>query len=199
MAVIIRTSARVTGLSADPQLLTQWYLPSTVGGSNTDATNCLAHFRTIWNTAAAKMATGSQITYDPSVIAMEATTGVLTGAWVGTTPAVSNGAGGTAPLPLQTQGLITWATGQVFNGRRLKGRVFVPGPDEADNISAQAVPSGSYIAQLNFMITAMLAAVTGGSLPVVWHRPSPGGSNGGHGAITGGVASPTWASQRKRR
>ena len=199
MAVIIRTVGRVFGASVDPYFLSQWYLPSTVGGSNTDATNCLAHFRTIWNTLAAKMFTGSQIVYDPSVIAMEATTGVLTGAWVGTTPAVSNGAAGANALPYQTQGMITWATGQIFNGRRLRGRVFVPCPDEGDNVTNAGVPSSSYTAQLGFAITAMTTAVTGGSLPVVWHRPTPGGSNGGHGAITGGVGSTTWACQRKRR
>src|SRR4029450_11685780 len=150
MAVITRTVARVNGPSAAPYFLSQWYLPATAGGSNTDATNCLAHFRTIWNTLAAKMFTGTQITYDPSVIAMEATTGTLTGAWVGTTPAVSNGAAGTNALPYQNQGMITWATGQVFNGRRLRGRVFVPAPDEGDNGTTAGVPTASYIAQLNF-------------------------------------------------
>lgn len=199
MAVILRTVARLNGLSADPYFLSQWYLPATVGGSNTDATNCLAHFRTIWNTLAAKITTGAVITYDPSVIAMEATTGVLTGAWVGTTPATSSGAAGSNALPYQTQGMITWATGQVFNGRRLRGRVFVPGPEEVDNTTVAGVPGASYIAQLNAAITAMTTAVTGGSLPVVWHRNTPSQANGGHGAITGGAASPTWASQRKRR
>lgn len=199
MAVILRTTGRVSGLSADPYLLSGWYLPATVGGSNTDATNCLAHFRSVWNTLAAKISTGATITYDPSVIAMEATTGILTGAWVGTTPANSVGAAGTSPLPFQTQGLITWATGQVFNGRRLRGRWFIPGPDEGDNINNTAVPSASYTAQLALAVLAMTTAVTGGSLPVVWHRPSPGGSNGGHGAITGGAGSSSWKSQRKRR
>jgi hypothetical protein len=199
MAVIIRCEATISGVTTDPYLLSQWYLPSTVGGSNTDATNCLAHFRSVWNVLAGKIVTGALITYSPSVIAMEATTGVLTGAWVGTTPATSAGAAGSSPLPLQTQGMITWATGQIFNGRRLKGRVYVPAPDEADNVTTGAVPSSSYLSQLASAITAMNTAVTGGSLPVVWHRPTPGGSNGGHGAITGGVARSTWSSQRKRR
>ena len=199
MAVIIRCEGRISGLAADPWFINQWYLPSNPGGSNTDATNCLAHFRTMWNTLAGKIATGATITYSPSVIAMEATTGILTGSWVGTTPANSAGGGGSAPLPYQTQGLITWATGQVFNGRRLRGRVFIPGPDEGDNQGTTATPSISYLAQLAVAIGNMTTAVTGGSLPVVWHRPSPGSSNGGHGVITGGAASPVWASQRKRR
>jgi len=199
MAVILRTSALVTGTSSTAALLSAWYLPATVGGSNTDATNCLAHFRSVWNVLAAKMITAATITYDSTTIAMEATTGVLTGAFVGTTPANSIGAGGSSPLPYQTQGLIAWGTSTVIAGRRLRGRWFIPYPDEGDNSGTPGAPSSSYTSQLQAGVTAMMVAPAGGALPVIWHRPAPGGSNGGHGAITGGNARPYWCAQRKRR
>ena len=199
MAVILRTSALATGVGSSACLLSAWYLPGTVGGSNADATNCLAHFRSVWNVIAAKMATGATVVYDSTCIAMEATTGVLTGAFAGTPPANSIGAAGTSPLPAQTQGLIAWGTNSVINGRRLRGRWFIPYPDEGDNSGTPGGPSSSYTSQLNAAVTAMLVAPAGGNLPVIWHRPSPGGSNGGHAQITGGNGRGYWVVQRKRR
>ena len=199
MAVIIRCQGLISNIGSHPAFINQWYLPSTVGGSNTDATNCLAHFKTIWVALAPKIVSVGVISYDTSVIAMEATTGVLTGSWSASPVTGTTCTGGSAMLPAQTQGLISWNTAQVFNGRRLRGRTYVPAPDEADNSGTIGAPGASYIVQLNAAIAAMNTAVTGGSLPVVWHRPTPGGSNGGHGAITGGTARPYWSVQVKRR
>ena len=199
MAVIQRVSALVTGTGTASAFLSAWYLPGVVGGSTTDATNCLAHFRSVWNVLAAKMYNGATITYDPTTLAMEATTGVLTGSFVGTSPANSIGAAGSSPLPAQTQGLIAWGTNQVINGRRLRGRWFIPFPEEADNSGTPGGPSSSYTSQLSAAVTAMMVAPAGGATPVIWHRPSPGGSNGGHGAITGGAPRAYWVVQRKRR
>jgi hypothetical protein len=199
MAVILRTSALLTGIGTAPCFLSSWYLPGTVGGSNADATNCLAHFRSVWNVLAAKISTPGVITYDPTTIAMEATTGKLTGAFVGTSPANSTCAAGTSPLPAQTQGLIAWGTNGVVENRRVRGRWFIPSPDEGDNTGTPGGPSSSYTSQLSAAVTAMMVAPAGGNLPVIWHRPDPGGSNGSHHVITGGAPRFYWTSQRGRR
>lgn len=199
MTVIMRTEAQVTGLTSPPAFLSQWYRPNTVGGSTADATAILAHFRAVWNVLAAKVATGATIVYNPTCIAMEDTTGTLVGSFTGTPPANSVGAGGSSPMPYQTQGLIAWDTNLVVAGRRLRGRWFIPFPDEGDNTGTTAVPSASYIAQLNSAVTTYMSTGAGGALPAIWHRPSPGGSNGTHSAVTGGAARSYWSVQRKRR
>lgn len=197
--MIMRASAQVTGLTSPPAFLSQWYRPNTVGGSTADATAILAHFRAVWNVLAGKIANGAIIVYDPTCIAMEDTTGTLVGAFTGTQPANSTGIGGSSPLPYQTQGLISWETNGVVNGRRLRGRWFIPFPDEADNSTTQGVPGASYTSQLTSAVSTYMSTGAGGALPAIWHRPSPGGSNGTHAAVTGGSGRAYWSVQRKRR
>jgi len=198
MAVMIRTIGVGTGTGVgDAYLFSSWWLPGTAGGSTADATDVLARFRSCWNTLAAKIATGLTITYDPVCIAVEATTGVLTGAFTGTQPANSTSSGGSSPLPRQTQGLLRINTNSVVGGRRVQGRLFVPVPDEGDN-DTDATPTSSYTSQLNTGGAALLAAGATASTLVVWHRPQGGG--GGQAVIATGVsAQDKWAIQRRRR
>lgn len=198
MAVIIRTDAHLTSaFSSDPWLSTMWWLPGTTGGSNADATDCLDRFRDMWVVLAAKVATGVTIQNEASVIAVESTTGVLTGAYTGTPGAAVSSTGGSNPLPAQTQGLIRWTTAGVVAGRRVRGRTFVPLPDEADN-ATNSLPGSSYTSQLVAAVAALLTAGSTASEPVVWHRPGPAGI-GSHHLITGGGARSTWAVLRTRR
>ena len=198
MAVILRTMARGTGLSSDPYFLSMHWNPATVGGSNTDATNALADFRTLWENCKTKIATGLTITYDPTVLAIEDTTGVLAGVFSATPVANTTTSGGTAPLPYQTQGLIQWTTGTIINGRRLRGRTFVPAPDEGDN-GTGGLPTSSYTSSIDAAIAGFMAAVAG-TVPSIWHRPSsPGASDGSSGDVVTGDTSATWSVQRTRR
>lgn len=199
MVALLRTHGLLSPLVGDQCLLTMHWQPGTGGGSTADATDCLARFRAMWASLGAKIATGGSITFNPFCEVFDSATGDLTGAFTGTTPAAVSPSGGSSPLPAQTQGLISWHTGVIRNGRFLSGRTFVPLPDEGDN-TAGAVPSGSYTSQLAAAVTALLTAGSTASEPVVWGRPStPGGSNGVSGVITSGVGSTEWASQRKRR
>lgn len=200
MVALLRTHATLAGVPAgDDCLFTMNWQPGTGGGSVADATDCLARFRAMWAVLGAKIATGGTILFDPFCEVFDSATGDLTGAFSGTMPANVVCAGGSSPLPAQTQGLIAWHTGIIRNGRFLSGRTFVPLPDEGDN-DASGSPSSSYTSQLNAAVTALLTAGTTASVPVVWGRPTtPGGSNGASGQITSGAARNYWASQRKRR
>lgn len=198
MAVILRTAALVTGTAyPDPGYTSLWWAPGTVGGSTADATDCLARFRTVWETFKSRLSTSVSIDYDPICIAVDAATGTLTGAFAGTDPLTTTGTFAGDPLPRQTQGLLRLSTSTVVNGRRLRGRLFVPGVCEADN-TASAVPIAAFITDVTAGGATLFVAGATASSPVIWHRPT-GGSGGLSAAITGVSCAPTWSVLRSRR
>lgn len=198
MAVIIRTAAVLTGASIPGGGFTSlWWRPGTVGGSTADATDCLDRFKDLWDAAKGAIHTGLTVDFDPICIAVEATTGVLTGAFAGTDPASITGTAAGTALPLQTQGLLRLATSTVVAGRRLRGRLFIPAPEEGDN-DANGVPDSGYITTITAAGSTLLAAGATASDPVVWHRPGPAGA-GTDAPITGVSCAPTWSVLRSRR
>lgn len=203
MSVMLRTLARGSFGSDSSNLFSMWWAPGTLGGSTADATDILARFRAMWNTLGAKIGTGYSILFDPICIAVESTNEQLMGAFAGTQPAAVLGAGGSSPLPLQTQGLIRWGTAGVAGGRRVRGRTFVPCPDEGDN-TVGGVPGTSYTSQLAAAVTSLLTAGTTGSVPVVWHKATPAtptrpATTGAAYEIISGSPSFAWSVLRTRR
>ena len=198
MAVIMR-SAAVLGGGAIPSggFSSMWWSPSAAGGSTADATEILARFRLFWATVAGAMTTGVTVTFDPICIAVEDSTGVLTGSFAGTQPASVTGTAAGDPLPYQTQGLLRLFTSTVVGGRRLRGRLFVPAPPESLSTSGSG-PTTAYQTSVDAGGDSMLVTITTPSDPVVWHRPV-GGAGGSSGLVTSTAASPTWAVLRSRR
>lgn len=198
MAVIMRAAALVTGSAAPLPGITQtWWAPGTVGGSTADATDILARFRAAWLAIAGLMEPRVTIDFDPICLAVEASTGVLQGAFAGTDPTSVTGTATGDPLPLQTQGLIQLGTSTVISGRRVRGRLFLPGVVEGDNTST-GVPSGTYRSTAT---TAFGGLTTGGgtsSQLVVWHRPQ-NGVGGASPLVTSVSTSTKWAVLRSRR
>lgn len=198
MTVIIRTSAQITGsVMATPGFTSLWWVPGTVGGSTADASDCLDRFRDIWGAFSAHISNQLTFIYDPICVAVEATTGVLTGAFAGTLPGPTAGGGAGDALPRQTQGLGRLSTSSVIGGRRVRGRLFLPGPLEADNTSA-GVPSSTYVSDAVAAVASILPAGATASAPCIWHRPT-GGAGGASPLITGVSASPSWSVLRSRR
>ena len=198
MAVIIRTAALLTGTAIPSGGFTSlWWSPGTVGGSTADATDCLARFRTFWDGVKSHMSTGISVDFDPICIAVEATTGVLTGAFAGTDPTTVVGTNAGEILPYQTQGLVRLATSSVISGRRVRGRLFIPTPGEADNTAAGA-PNATYVTDVTTAAATLLAAGATASDAVIWHRPT-GGTGGGSADITGVSCATTWSVLRSRR
>lgn len=198
MTVILRTAALLTGVSQPTGGFSSlWWLPGTTGGSTADATDCLARFRTFLDGCKSHMDDGLTWDFDPICIAVEDSTGVLTGAFAGTDPASVTGTAAGDPLPAQTQGLVRLATATVINGRRLRGRLFLPGPVEADNTAA-GVPSSTFLSDVLTAANTLLAAGATASAARIWHRPT-GGAGGSSGTITSTSVLTSWSVLRSRR
>lgn len=199
MVALLRTRATILApISGGPHLAQAIWQPGTGGGSVADATDCLGRFRAAWFALSAAMVTGMQVNFNPVCDIFDSATGDLTGSFTGSTPSPVVASGGTAPLPAQVQGLVRWNTPIVRRGRFLKGRSYIPGADEALN-GASGTPVASYISALNAYIAAMLATGATASTLQIWGRPTtPGGSDGVAGPVSGGTASSTWATQRRR-
>lgn len=198
MAVILLTRAVITGTPMPTPGISQlWWLPGSAGGSTADATDCLARFHDVWDTFKTSISSALTFNFDPTVIAVEATTGVLSGAFTGTEPADVVGTGSGDILPLQTQGLLRLGTSTIINGRRVRGRLFVPGPIESVN-AAGGVPSGSYVTDVTAGGATLFDAGATSSEPVVWHRPV-NGAGGSHALVTSVACAPTWSVLRSRR
>lgn len=198
MAVILRTAATLTGSAySSPGISILWWSPGTVGGSTADATDCLARFRASWNAFVGFMTNTVTLTFDPVCIAIEATTGALTGSFVGTQPANVTGTVATDALPKQTQGLCRLGTSSVVGGRRLRGRLFMPNPCEADNTPAGA-PSSTYSSGITTAFGSLLTPGATASAPVIWHRPQ-GGTGGASALITSIGGATSWSVLRSRR
>jgi hypothetical protein len=182
---------------ASPGLSIVWWAPQTAGGSTADATDCLARFRASWNSFVSFFTNACTLTFDPICLAVEATTGVLQGTFVGTQPASVTGGVSADGLPRQTQGLIRFGTSAVIGGRRLRGRLFLPCPAEADN-TAVGAPSSTYTSTATSSFASLLTVGSTTSLPVVWHRPKLG-SGGASSLVTSVSCSNQWAVLRSRR
>jgi hypothetical protein len=137
----------------------------------------------------------------PEVPEIDETTGVLSGV----TSVVAGTGAGTAvsdALPPSTQGLVRLQTGDFVAGRRVRGRIFVPGVTEATNSSGGAPDAGALLA-MGDAATALVAA--GGIL--VWARPFEGSAGppvkparlGSKASITGTSVWGSWAVMRSRR
>lgn len=98
----------------------------------------------------------------------DATTGDLVDQW--TTPQIAEGAGSGSsnPIPNSSQVLIRLATGSVYLGRFVKGRMFVPALINAATNSGEIIP-----AQAAAIASAFAPLATGDGGFVVWSRPQP--------------------------
>jgi len=101
-------------------------------------------------------------------------------------------------MSTQTSGLISLATN--FAGRRFRGRKYMPFPGEADN-DATGVPTAGYLtrlAALRNLFTATQSVVGGAGTTnfklVIFHK----GGNPVPTVVTGAIAQPIWATQRRR-
>lgn len=197
MTVIMRSAAILTGAAfPQPGIAQMWWQPGTVGGSTADATDILARFRACWEGVKALIDDEVTIDYDPICLAVQDTTGVLTGAFAGTDPSTTVCTGTGDALPRQTQGLVRLGTSTVIAGRRLRGRIFVPGPLEANN-SAQGTTTG-YGTTVTASFATIFTPGATASAAVIWHRPKAG-AGGVSALITSVATAPTWAVLRSRR
>lgn len=108
----------------------------------------------------------SQISWatEPEVAIMDLS-GEITGSL---TTAVQSGSGSVASdsMPLASQALVRWLTGNFIGGRRLRGRTFIPGITTSGNSNGRLAAATATTIQT---AAAGLIAVAGADL-VVWSR-----------------------------
>lgn len=125
---------------------------------------------------------------------LDEATGTLVGDWAEPTAQTGAGLASGQPVSNAAQALLQWRTGVVVNGRRLRGRTFIPG------IAQQALDGGQLSAatQADMAAAAQAFAVDPDVSLVVWHRPSDSGPGEAHAVTTGSVWNEL-AVMRKRR
>lgn len=191
-----RSTFQVLGQSTPALITTYW---DSAGGTGVAlATEAQARVRAFFNSLAGTLASGSQWTPNLVVDEIEETTGALVNQYAATAPAAIVFSGSGDALPLFTQGLVRYGTASFLGGRRLQGRMFVPGFTETGSTGNPAAPS-SVVASA--MATAMPLLGTTIVTPMsqrVWHRPSAAAAGLSAPIITRQFA-PTWAILKSRR
>lgn len=196
MAVILRVRTTIAYGAGGPGLLTHYFLPATLGGSNPDATDSCTRVRAFLAQYASLVPNAVTFTVSPLVDAIQDTTGALTGSFTATPPAAVVGTGGVNFLPSPVAIVVRYNTSAIINGRRLSGRSFI----SPLSVVAQGAAGSPTNAVLTQTTTAIAALTTGAGtvIPQVWHRPklaAPGSSA----VLVSGSAWSLFGSLRSRR
>lgn len=184
-----------TGPSS-PLLSTHYFDGANVGGP-AQAADAAGDW---WSSVQAVVGTGFSWSVDPEVRTIDEVSGGLLAI---ATVVGQSGAGSLAGEPLDLlQGVASWHTGLVVDGRVLKGRTFIPGPTEGANDS-DATPTAGYASAVNSATTTLLARVDADL--AVWHRPvfdpetGARTRDGSFELVTSGSVENQWSYLRSRR
>jgi hypothetical protein len=158
------------------------------GGSAADA---VAAVRQFWFAISGQLSTSVTANVSGVVDTIDPVTGDLTGSEATTAPASVTGSQASAPLPIEVQALVTWETGVVADGRRQRGRTFVPGLTEDTNSDGVA-PSSATRTVLDLAAAALVADAN--SVLLLWRRAA-----GSQSPITSGATRLKWSYLRSRR
>lgn len=145
--------------------------------------------RDFWTAIAGRISAGNLITVSGVVDSINAGTGDLENSY-GVTARTLNGSGAGDVLPAQVNGLLALNTITFLNGRRVRGRWFLPTPVEAD--STNGIPTAAYATAVNAAVPALLASAD--PRLVIWSR-----DQGANSPVTSGVCAAKWGSLRSRR
>lgn len=199
MATILRVRFTIGLQNGTNGLFQTYWRPGTSGGSNADATDCVARVRAALVTAQAAFNTGTVFIAQRQVDALEDSTGALTGSFTAAAVASVTGTSAGDFLPVNCAYLVRHQTALIVGRRRLQGRTFFPPPGESNNDSAGRPIS---VTAVDSAFNGMLTGGTTLSFPVIWARPvaSPVPRAGTSGPITSSATETRfWGSQRDRR
>ena len=179
-----------TGVAGAPFYTNIYYDEASSGGAQA----CADRVRLMWATWTTIHRNGLVHTIDPDVALVDVTTGDITDIdTVSVLPVACTRA--SDPLPSFTQGLIRLRTDGVVRGRRVQGRIFIPGFTEDQSVNG--VPSGT-----NLTVAAAQLADGPRAIPVVWSRPLEVFGVpvlGTQHTVTSTSASSSWSVLRSRR
>lgn len=150
-----------SAIAGAPYLSTMYFTGDDDASGALDAVTAVGVF---WGAVDALM--DSEVTWatEAEVVVMS-NDGTITGSF-SVTPVTGAGALAAEQLPLAAQGLVRWATGQYVNGRRLRGRTFIPGLVEASNNNGRLVAASATV-----ISNAAAALIATGTVDLaVWSR-----------------------------
>lgn len=193
MVAMHRVRLQWTGFVSGPAVSTLFFTPSADSSANAQTVvNRVAAFMTSIKSSIYGSCTW---TVSGQVDVIDDHTGDLNGSW-GVTGASDGGSGSVNPVPQANQLNIRFETGVVYNGKRVRGHMYIPG---SCTFNAAGAPSGAILTQ----VPANMAALLGPTHPLtIWRRPiGPHGSiNNGLGyPATAGLLQPKYAVLRSRR
>jgi hypothetical protein len=168
------------------RLVVEWSGPPVKGNAVTvlhfadDEAAVSAVVWSVFQDAKALFTTGTTITIPDNGDVIDPVTGTLTGTWSeggGPLTTVGTSAGNAAA---GVGASITWLTGGIVNGKRVRGRTFIV-PMYSNLYEADGTLSSGAVTLLNAFGTDLVA----GGLSV-WHRPTgPGTADGSEHLVTG--------------
>lgn len=173
MALMWRVVARWAG-GAIGTGFTNFYFTEGIGTAQAAVDACRQFLNTAFGTSGADLPTGVTITFPATVDVVEPGTGVLVTTLSVSAPGTIVGAGtGTYAAP--SGGVISWVTGGVVNGHRVKGRTFCV-PLNGSAYQNDGTLAAQTLSQFNSAASAFIAATPEF---VVWHRPASITAGGG--------------------
>jgi hypothetical protein len=138
--------------------------------------------------------TGCSIQGDSIVDNIEVTDGTLASAVPVTAPTVVSG-NATGSYSAPSGAVITWLTGLVHQGRRVRGRTFFV-PVANQQLDTNGTLGSAFLTNLRTAATAYIASAAN---PCVWARPDPGTTNGAAFTIAAGAVQDKVAVLTSRR
>jgi len=153
-----------------------------------------ADLQTFFGAIKSRFPTGQSWSCQGSGDVISDATGAIVGGWTAGTTWSDSGSAGAVAYAAGVGAFVRWGTGTIVGGRRLKGRTFLTSI-EAVNYDGQGTIVAACLT--NFNTAAGVLAATGKLM--IWHRPSPGGSDGSSGAVTSGSVPDkvTWLQTRR--
>jgi len=198
MATILRTRGTLSINGGASSALVTHYWDSTGAAIGALATESVARVRAGWN--AVTSAVGVGCTWTPNLVVDEIdenTGGIVNQVAAAAPAAVTFGATGDF-LPLQTQVILQYQSALFINGRRVRGRSYIPGLTETSN-AAGGVPSAGTLTTFAAFNTALGTTILTATNQRVWHRPNALGVGGLSAVVTTRSVSSSYGVLRSRR
>jgi len=158
------------------------------------ATDAGANLATFFSSVSNRFPNGLSWSTPASGDVISDATGAITGAYTGATVISQTGSGGATAYAAGVGVAITWQTAGIINGRRLKGRTFMC-PILASEFQTDGTITAAALTTLG---TAAGVLVTADVLKI-WHRPTPGGTDGISSAVVGYSIADRVTALRSRR
>lgn len=148
---------------------------------------------TLWTAVSAELVTECEWTIRTDGRELNTATGTLEGFWGDPIVYTGTGAETGNVVADSTQALIQWLTTTIVDGRRVRGRTFIPG------LNANSVDDGDLASAAQSVLQTAAQNFLGVNTFVIWSRPGATGSGGVMAPVQNASVWSELAVQRSRR